>query len=441
MIRSFFLVWLLPAALLGGFGCLPCAAQSVTLSVDSLFRLIDDNSRSLDLKSLCVDEARAGEEVARSRRLPMLDAALSVGYLGNGYVTDRDFSGGMGIRNPHSHNNFALEAMQVIYSGGAISGGIRMAELNARMAELDLEQSRQQVRFLMLGWLIDLHCLHNRQRILDEHMALTRQVLDDMHARFDEGVVLLSDITRYELQLENLRLQKEKADEAVRTTDYRLANALGFEPRTTEFVPMLPQPDSSFRPEPERHWQDLAQTSNLSLRKAGLGIDIGETERRIIAAGKRPQLSLFAYGRFDSPIVTEVPVLNKNMMYWGFGLRLSYNISSLYTTNRRVRKAQIAVMASRRAYDIGVEKVQDDVQAAYEAYRTAETELRTQEKSLELARQNYDIVSDRFDNGMALITDMVDAANVRLSSEIGLENARTMLLFSYYRLKYVTNTL
>ena len=134
-------------------------------------------------------------------------------------------------------------------------------------------------------------------------------------------------------------------------------------------------------------------------------------------------------------------MLNKNMMYWGFGLRLSYNISSLYTTNRRVRKAQIAVMASRRAYDIGVEKVQDDVQAAYEAYRTAETELRTQEKSLELARQNYDIVSDRFDNGMALITDMVDAANVRLSSEIGLENARTMLLFSYYRLKYVTNTL
>lgn len=42
---------------------------------------------------------------------------------------------------------------------------------------------------------------------------------------------------------------------------------------------------------------------------------------------------------------------------------------------------------------------------------------------------------------MALVTDMVDAANVRLSAETGVENARTTLLFRYYKLKYVTNTL
>lgn len=98
-------------------------------------------------------------------------------------------------------------------------------------------------------------------------------------------------------------------------------------------------------------------------------------------------------------------------------------------------------MESREAYDLSRENVQNDVQAAYEAYRTAVTELHTQEKSLELARTNYNIVNDRYTNGMALVTDMVDAANVRLAAELGLENARTMLLFSYYKLKYVTNTL
>lgn len=98
-------------------------------------------------------------------------------------------------------------------------------------------------------------------------------------------------------------------------------------------------------------------------------------------------------------------------------------------------------MESREAYNLGVENVEDNVQEAYEGYRTAVTELHTQEKSLELARQNYDIVNDRFENGMALVTDMVDAANVRLSSETGVENARTTLLFRYYKLKYATNTL
>lgn len=432
---------LLLATLFADVGFLPCTAQTVPLSVDRLFRLIDDRSRTIQLKALCAEEAEAGESVARGGRLPQLNASLSVGYLGNGYLTDRDFGGGMAIHNPHSNNNFAMEAMQMIYSGGALSGSIRMSELNAHLAQLDLEESRQQVRFLLLGWLVDLHCLHNRCRVLDEHIELARQLLEHIRARYEEGVVLQSDITRYELQLQDLRLQREKAGEAVRTTNYRLANALGFPASETQFRPELSPIEATFSIEPENHWQERAQASNLSLKKTALGISMSETHRRIIAADRRPKLSLFAYGKFDSPIVVEVPVLNKNFMYWGFGANLSFNISSLYTTNRRMRQAKIAEMESVEAHHLGMEQVQNDVQAAYEKYQTAVTELRTQEKSLELARQNYAIVNDRFEGGMALITDMVDAANVRLSAEIGLENARTMQLFCYFRLKYTTHTL
>lgn len=179
----------------------------------------------------------------------------------------------------------------------------------------------------------------------------------------------------------------------------------------------------------------------MAIKKAELGMDISETNRRLVAADRRPRLSLFAYGVFNSPIVTEVPVIDKNFMYWGFGASLSFNISSLYTNTHRERQARVAVVESREAYDLSRENMRNDVEAAYEAWQTAAAELRTQEKSLELARQNYDIVSDRYTNGMALITDMVDAANVRLSAELGLENARTMLLFAGYKLKYVTNTL
>lgn len=426
---------------MGDMGSLAHAAQPIILSVDSLFRLIDDRSHTIRLKALCVDEAVSGESVARSSLLPHIDAALSVGYLGDGYLTDRDFGNGMMIHNPHSKNDFALEAMQVIYSGGELSGNIRMAKLNADMARLDLEESRQQVKFLLLGWLIDLQCIHNRIRVLDENIGLARSVLDNVRAKYEEGVTLNSDITRYELQLEALKLQREKAGETMRTTNYRLANALGIPTGDTEFIPAMPLMDGTKEIEPENSWQEQAQSSSIMLQKAGLGISMSETSRKIATAALRPKLSLFAYGQFNSPIVTEVPIINKNIMFWGFGASLSFNISSLYTANRRIRQARIAEMESREAYNLGVENVEDNVQAAYEGYRTAVTELRTQEKSLELARQNYDIVNDRFENGMALVTDMVDAANVRLSAETGVENARTTLLFRYYKLKYVTNTL
>lgn len=432
---------LLLAMFMGDMGSLVHAAQPIILSVDSLFRLIDDRSRTIRLKALCVDEAVSGESVARSSLLPHIAATLSVGYLGDGYLTDRDFGNGMMVHNPHSKNDFALEAMQVIYSGGELSGSVRMAKLNADMARLNLEESRQQVKFLLLGWLIDLQCIHNRIRVLDENIGLARSVLDNVRARYDEGVALKSDITRYELQLEALKLQREKAGETMRTTNYRLANALGFPTGDTEFIPVMPLMDGTKEIEPENSWQEQAHSSSIMLQKAGLGISMSETSRKIATAALRPKLSLFAYGQFNSPIVTEVPIINKNIMFWGFGASLSFNISSLYTANHRIRQARIAEMESREAYNLGVENVEDNVQEAYEGYRTAVTELRTQEKSLELARQNYDIVNDRFENGMALVTDMVDAANVRLSSETGVENARTTLLFRYYKLKYATNTL
>ncbi len=441
MTRIYLSVALLFAMLFGDVGVRPCASQTVSLTVDSLFRLIDERSRTIKLKSLSINDADEGAGAARSRRLPSVGASLSVGYLGNGYLTDRDFSDGMNVRNPHSKNDFAIEAMQVIYSGGAVSGGIRMAELNARMARLDMEQSRQQVRFLFLGWLIDLQCLGNRSRVLDENTALARKVLADMQARYDEGVVLKSDITRYELQVQNLLLQRDKVEEALRTTNYRMANALGFPAGSTTFVPEFGRDDARQDTAPESLWQEKALASSMTIKKAELGMDISETNRRLVAADKRPKLSLFAYGVFNSPIVTEVPVIDKNFMYWGFGASLSFNISSLYTNTHRDRQARVAVMESREAYDQSRENVRNDVEAAYEAWQTAAAELRTQEKSLELARRNYDIVSDRYTNGMALITDMVDAANVRLSAELGLENARTMLLFAGYKLKYVTNTL
>lgn len=426
---------------MAGMSCMPCSARSIPLSVDSLFRIIDGHSRTLKLKSLYADGADAGISVAESRRLPVVGASLSVGYLGYGYLTDRDFSGGTGIHNPHSNNNFAIEAMQLVYDGGAVSGAVRMAELKAHLSRIDLEQSRQQVRILLLGWLVDMQCVHNRRGVLDENISLARRVLDDMKARYSEGVVLHNDITRYELYLQELELQRDKLCEQLKTINYKLANALGFPGYDTEFIPSLRLGNDAFSLQPEHNWQETALMSNLLLKKASLAVDMSKTDRKIISAGMRPKLSLFAYGRFDSPIVIEVPVLNKNFMYWGAGLNVSFDLSSFYTTKRRVRRADIGVRESMAAYETSAETVRNDVREAYAAYNVALKELATKEKSLQLARQNYDVVNRRYAAGLALVTEMLDAANVKLSSETDRENAAMALLFSCYRLKYITNTL
>lgn len=57
---------------------------------------------------------------------------------------------------------------------------------------------------------------------------------------------------------------------------------------------------------------------------------------------------------------------------------------------------------------------------------------------MELAERNYNTVLTRYSADMALITDMLDAANARLDAEQALVNARINIIYCYYKLLFTT---
>lgn len=78
----------------------------------------------------------------------------------------------MRVGIPSFGNNFALEASQVIYAGGAVSSRIEMAQMGKQMAELDWRKNRQDIHFLLLGWYLDLYKTRNQIRVLDATLSL-----------------------------------------------------------------------------------------------------------------------------------------------------------------------------------------------------------------------------------------------------------------------------
>ena len=78
------------------------------------------------------------------------------------------------------------------------------------------------------------------------------------------------------------------------------------------------------------------------------------------------------------------------------------------------------------------------VRADYIKYLEAYEELKTQEKSVELAEQNYNTTATRYSEDMALITDMLDAANARLDAQQRLVNTRINTIYYYYKLLFIT---
>ncbi len=386
-------------------------------------------------------EAEAACHEAKSARLPDISAEASVSFMGNGRVLNRSFGDGQLAKIPHFGNNFALRAQQVIYAGGAINGGISLAEQAKRLAELSEQENVQNVRFMLAGLYLQLHNVNNSKRIYDANAELAASIIRHMQHKRDEGMLLKNDVTRHELVREQILLGSARMTDQARIIRHELATTLDGD---TSTLALLGEETFATLSPPlgtEEEWQQLAIMNSIGMKQSEVGIDMRLTEERIARAARRPKLALFAENHLNGPITIEIPAIDRNFNYWYAGVGISYNFSALYKAKRSIKKAQVATQHAKDRHETVRERVSNAVHSAYVDCQTATTELRTQQKRVELATENYAVISNRYANGLALITDLTDATNAKLDAELALANARINLAFCFCKLKHAASAL
>lgn len=416
------------------------AQNSYVLTLEQMFALADENSKSLKIEDAAVAEAQQGVKVAQNGYLPDINVSLSASFLGNGRLMDRDFSNGQRIKMPHFGNNFAIQATQLIYGGGAVTNGVAMAKLKEEMADVNREAARSRIRFMLTGFYLDLYKLQNVLKVYERNIELAKVVIEDTKARNKAGVALQNDVTRYELQLKNLELARRRTINSIEILNYDLATMLGI-PADRQIVPDTALIEQALPMQDLAYWQQLAQTGAHAVRQSALAVEMGEYGEKLARAERRPSVALVAANHFDGPITIEVPTLNKNYNYWHVGVGVSFKISSLYKANKSIKQAQHNTMLSRRRKDDVLEQVSLAMQSDYTKYMEAHEEVATLEKSVQLAHENYGVIENRYRNDIVLVTDMLDASNQLLDAELQLENSRINVIFNYYRLKNTSGNL
>lgn len=421
--------------------CSQCLyAQTRQMGIDEMFRLADEQSKSVQTYRTGADAADEALRAAKAQRLPDISVSLSASYLGDGRIWDRDFGNGMKVDMPHFGNNFTLEAQQVVYSGGAISSGIRQAELAKTLAQLDMQKNVQEIRFMLVGNYLDLYKLDNQMKVLEKNIGLTEQVIANMKARREQGTVLKNDITRYELQREQLKLQLSRVADMRKIANHQLATTLHL-PEGTMISPDTTLLEQQITALTENDWQQAAKANNIDLKQAQASISMNEQKVRQERAELLPHIAIVAEEHLDGPVTIEVPALDNNFNYWYIGIGIKYNLSSLFKNNRRMKQARLNVRRAREQHELAQQQVNNAVQAGYVNFLTAFTDLRTQENSVKLADENYAVTSHRYKNEMALLTDMLDASNTKLGADLDLVNARINVVYNFYKMKYITHTL
>lgn len=415
-------------------------AQEKLLTIEEMFRIADSNSTELQLRRLRMSEAEQGIRIAKNDRLPSVGAQVELNYIGDGVMTERDFSGGIHADMPHWGNTFVVKASQVIYAGGEISRGIERSRLEAEAAGHEYCITQQDLRFLLLGYYLDLFQLNNQRTVYERNVEQTQILVKDMKADYRQGTALKSDITRYELQLQNIQLRLTATENEINKINYRLLTALGLD-QELQIVPdknslLVAEVDSLS----EQDWR-WASKEAPRLQLADTEIALSRNRERLIRAERLPRVHVSLTSELNGPILVEVPPLNNNFAYWFAGVSVSYSFDSLFKSHKKLKQAKIAIMRSEMAKEQVAEEVDNSIHAAYVDLNEAYIRLRTQQKSVQLAHENYGIVRQRYLNGLALITDMLDASNTQLDMELQLANYQIGILYQYYLLKKLTGTL
>ena len=416
------------------------AQQGQRMTVNALFELVESNSKTLQSQKISVEFAQRGIEVARTARLPEVNASASLSLNGDVLVTDRDFTHWEGYGAPRWGNSLAVEAQQVVYAGGAIDAGIRLAELQAEQAAALVSQSREQQRFLALGQYMEIFKLRNREQVFVQNIELTQRLIADIQAKYEQGMALRNDVTRYELQLETLRLQLKKLQDQRAILNHQLVNQLGL-PEGTVIVPDDGIISQIYADDGESTWQDKALAESPMMRQTALSRQMADQELRIARSDKLPKIALVAADNFSGPFTYDIPPINKNINYWYLGVGVKYSLSSLFKSGKKIEQALVRTRQAEQAREVVAEQLNNQVQQAYTYYQQAYVELETQRKSVELAHQNYQVINDRYLSQLALVTDMIDASNVKLNAELNEVDARVGIAWAYYRLKYVAGVL
>lgn len=404
------------------------------MTLSDVFTLAEENSKQLKLSTTGLEVAKNATEVAKNAKLPTIDASLSFSYLGDGTIMDRKFKNINRAPMPHFGNNFALEASQVVFAGGAISNNIAKTELKEQVAKLNIEKNLMDIRFMLTGYYLDMYKLINQREVYVKNIEQTELLIKQIKAKRAEGMALKNDITRHELTLQNYQLAIIEIDNNYDILNHHLIVTLGL-PLNTMIRPDTTLLDMNLSIVMPTDLMDIAQNNLPELKSAEANIQIAEKDIKLAKADYLPSVALVATNHFDGPITIDIPTINKNFNYWYVGVGVKYNLSSLFKSKKNVRLAKSQKLISLDTRDVIVEQTEITIHTNATKYKESFEKLHTYQKSLELANENYRVVNNRYINDLVLITEMLDASNTKLTAELQVVNAKINIIYNYYKLQ------
>lgn len=424
--------------------------QAQTEALDTVSFGIKDaweraNAYSKELQETQIDAEIGKEKVLDAKRnwLPKVEAEASYGQLSNIPV----FVDGI-LEEPenipiedHTTYEASIQAYLNLYSGGKVKRSVKKAETQESMQEYITQASQSELHYKVAQSYLDILRSKEFEKIIEQNINRNNKRLEQITQLYKNGVVLKSDLLRAQLQLSQQNTNLHEMKNNVEIATQKLNMMLGFEDdyplSLTDSIPF----DVNELNKLYDDYVGLALDKSPFLKIAQTQLALSKLENKEVKSDKLPQIGLFGEYAYSYPQIMLYPYETAPYLLGVAGIKISYDLSSLYSNKHKESVAKLEVKKQEVAEENTKELLRTRIKTAYKRLQEDKENIEVGKIEIQQAEENYRIVNHTYFNKLALLTDLLAADTQLLQAQFNLVNSYVSARLHYYQLLKITGQL
>lgn len=414
------------------------AQEKKTLSLDEAVQLGIQNSKNLKIDAAKIEEATADLLEAKNRQLPELKVSGSYMYLPikpNVDIKLPGVSGGAGGPEVHQVLYGSANLSVPIYSGGKIKYGIQSAKYLVEASKLSTENDKIAIAYNVAQAYNNLFKANQSIKVFEENLTASQKRDETFLKMENNGLIARNDRLKANLQTSNIELQLLEAKNNYNIANINMDLLLGL-PETTELSVDENYIEEGTDVKPVDFYVTEARENRKDLQALAQQRKAAELGSKSAKADNLPSIA-FTGGYVAADIPKFLTVYNAINV----GIGVSYNLSNLWKENSSLRQSQAREKQLAATDELLNDNIKLDVNREYQNTDYSKKRIVVFEKSAEQANENYRITKNKYDNGLATMTELLDADAAQIAANVGVINAKADAALAYRKLLQTTGTL
>jgi outer membrane protein TolC len=408
------------AVLLTAFGGVNAALAQTPLTLEDAMKRAQGETADARALASAVDEADARVQQAHSGFWPRVDVSETVQrgnqpvFVFSSLLSQRRFTAAnfaipaLNHPDPVTNTRTAVALEQPVFDAGLTRLGVEAAKLDRELAVATRDGDGQDLAFRAAQTFMRVLQLEATGRATDAAVAAAESDRQRARARRDVGLVTEADGLAVDVHLADMRQRQIAAGGDLAVARMQLAEAVGL-PLTAPIVPVRP----AARPAPADDAALLrdALATHPQLRQANVQLRLADNGRRTARAALLPTVGVQGGWEFNGA------TLGAQQSSWVIGAEVRVNVFRGFADTARMAEASHAHVRATAERERVERRIEVDVRGALARLAAARAREEAGRAALTQARESQRIIRDRYESGLATVTDVLRAAEATLDAE------------------------